>query len=293
MEYTANKSLSESNISICMDTQHTPPNFVAHRAKRGREPDYDLDLCNFKEEVKSFISALFTTQSEEIKRMSSTLIEIRNTNANIEIAMASLSAQNEELSKKIEQLEIKTKKDEDYIVLLEDKIEDLQRGSRKTNLEIKNAPKISKETKDDLVTMVKHLSNVVNCPISQNDIKDIFRVPNKRGDMKSGPVIIELTSTILKTDFLKSARSYNRTNKDKLCAQHLGLKTGESTPIFVSEQLTSRGARLYFLARDLAKSKGYKYCWTTFGQVCVKKDDNSPKIIIRNEMQVNKLMQQI
>ena len=276
-----------------MDTQHTPPNFVSQRSKRAREPDYESDFCNFKEEVKSFISSLITAQNEEIKRMSSTLMEIRDINNNIETAMASLSAQNEELRKKVEQLEIRSKKDEDQIILLEDKIEDLQRGTRKSSFEIKNVPKINKETTDDLITMVKHLSKEIKYPIEQSDIKDIFRVPSKRSDAKTGPIIIELTSAISKTDFLKSARNFNRRNKDKLCARHLGFKTGEYTPIYVSEQLTAKGARLHFLARDLAKSKDYKYCWTAFGQVCIRKDDSSPKIIIKSEMQVNKLMQQI
>lgn len=293
MEHSLNKSLSESNIAMCADTPHTPPNFVSQRNKRPREHDYESDFNNFKEEVKTLISSLITKQSEEIKKISSTLLEIRTTNTSIESSMAFLTSQNEELRKKIEVIEMKAKKDEEYIILLEDKIEDLQRGSRKTTIEIKNAPKIEKETRSDLIKMVAHLSNETKCPIKQNEIKDIFRIPNKRSDVKNGPIVVELTSSILKSDFLISIRTYNRGNKDKLCAKHLGFTTNEYTPIYVSEQLTTKGARLYFLARDLVKSKAYKYCWTSYGQVCVKKDDVSPKIIIKSEMQVTKLMHQI
>lgn len=289
-----NKALSEPNIPDCTDdTQRTPPNYVALRNKRGRDYEYKADFSDFKEEVKTLISSLIVSQSEEIKKISSTLVEIRATNTNIENSMAYLTSQNEELRKKIEQIELKGKKDEEYIILLEDKIEDLQRVNRKTGIEVKNAPKIQNETRSDLIKMITCLSNDIKCPIQQNDIKDIFRVPSKRSDVKNGPIVVELTSAILKTDFLNSTRSYNRSNKQKLCAKHLGFTTNEYTPIYVSEQLTTKGARLFFLARDLAKSKAYKYCWTSFGQVCVKKDDNSPKIIIKSELQVNKLMQQI
>lgn len=277
-----------------MDTQQTtPPNYVSQRGgKRPREDDYDTDFSKFKDDIKTLISNLISNQNEEIKKISSTLLLIRDTNTNIENSMAALSAQNDELRKKIELLEIKSRKDEDYITLLEDKVENLQRDSRRTNLEVKNAPKTNNETTDELIKMIKHLSNEINCPIQQNDIKDIFRIPGKRGETKSGPIIIELTSALLKTAFLKSSRNFNRTSKDKLCAKHLGFTTSEYTPIYISEQLTTKGARLHFLARDLVKSKAYKYCWTSYGQVYVKKDDNSPKILIKNETQVHKLIQQ-
>lgn len=284
-------NLPPSDLSIsnrCTDS----PNYVFQRAKRLRDQDYDSDFTEFKTEVKTLISNLISKQSEEIKKISSTLMEIRNTNNSIELSMASLTSQNEELKKKIELLETKSKKDDDYIVLLEDKIEDLQRGSRKSSIEIKNVPKIGKETKDSLVKMVVNLSNQIDSSIKEIDIRDIFRVPSKRDSTKNGQIILEMVSTMKKTDFLKAARSFNKKTKDKLSAKHLGLTTSEDTPIYVSEQLTTKGARLFFLARDLAKSKEYKYCWTNYGRIYVKKDDDSRIISINSEQQVNKLMQQ-
>lgn len=51
-------------------------------------------------------------------------------------------------------------------------------------------------------------------------------------------------------------------------------------------------ARLFFLARDLAKSKIYKYCWTSFGRVFVRKDDTSKIVCIQSEAQVHRLLQE-
>ncbi|KAJ8714405.1 hypothetical protein PYW07_002630 [Mythimna separata] len=284
------KSLSESNIPGQTD-QRTPPNFVFQRSKRPRECYCDSDFLDFKEEVKTLISSLMSPQQEELKKIYPTLMAIKSTNDNIEVAMASLSAQNEELKRKIQQLEIQSTKDRNYITILEDKIEDLQRGSRRANFEIKNVPKLVKESKEELIKMAISLSNEIGSNISHTDISDIFRVQNKRAKTKNSTIVVEMSSTILKANFLKKSRDFNKKHNEKLCAKHLGFKTEESTPVYVSEQLTVKGARLHFLARDLAKSKGYKYCWTAYGKIYVKKDDNFPTIAISSESQVHNLLQ--
>ncbi|KAG7307299.1 hypothetical protein JYU34_007464 [Plutella xylostella] len=103
------------------------------------------------------------------------------------------------------------------------------------------------------------------------------------------PIIVETTSTILKADFLKASKSFNIKHQNKLSTKHLGLRTSEDTPIYVSEQLTAKASRLHFLARDLVKSKKFKYCWTAYGKVYLRKDDTSPVIVVKTEGQVHQL----
>lgn len=194
--------------------------------------------------------------------------------------------------KKIENLETQVRKDREYIQILENKIEDLQRTSRKTSIELKNVPRKSSENRGDLINMVTHLSETVNLELGVRDIKDIFRLRARNDLEKSPPIIVELGSTILKSDLLKKTKEFNIKNKCKLQAKHLGFKTSEDTPIYISEQLTAKGARLYFLSRDLAKSKKFKYCWTSFGKVFVRKDDVSKIICIQSEAQVHQLLQE-
>lgn len=280
-----NKSLSNPNISEQMD--HTPPNFVFKRNKRGREHEYDSDLSAFKDEMKALMSA----QHDELQKIYPTLMEIKNSNSNIENSVAFLTKQNEELKNKLQQLEVQARKDQDYITILEDKVEDLQRLNRKASIEIKNAPKITKESKEDLIKMVECLAKAITCDFDKSDISDIYRVKSKRDETKSGPIIVEMTSVIKKTEFLKMSKAFNIKHKEKICAKHLGFTINEYTPIFISEQLTAKGARLHFLSRDLAKSKSYKYCWTAYGRVYIRKDENSPIIVVKSESQVTNLMQ--
>lgn len=166
----------------------------------------------------------------------------------------------------------------------------MQMGSRRANFDIKNVPRKNNETKEDLIDMVMCLSHSIDCKITKSDIKDIYRVRGKNSEKTNTPIIIETSSTLLKTDILKMAKSFNIKHKIKLSVKHLGIKTHEDTPVFITEHLTIKGSRLHFLSRDLAKSKAYRFCWTAYGRVYVRKDEHSPIITIRSEEQVHHLL---
>lgn len=296
MDGKMDKSFSDTNINMMGTTstaEITPPNYVSQRLiKRRRECDCSGELETFKEEIKQMIQSLKTSQETEMKKITPTLIEIQQTNRNIENSLAFLTSQNEELKKKVEQFELQARKDRESISLLEDKIEELQRDRRKQNVEIKNVPREDEENRASLINMIMNLSKNVGHNLAKSDIKDIYRVRSTKGGSKNTPIVVETSSTIIKTDFLKACKSFNRETKEKLRTIHLGFTKNENTPVFVSEQLTDRGSRLFFLARDLAKSKAYKFCWTSFGKIYVRKDETSPIIMIRSEGQVHHLLQE-
>lgn len=283
MSNAADMSVCEAGESP-QQLELTPPQYVFARNKNVSSED----LQCLKEEIKSMIKSLWAEQQKEIKNITSTLLEIKETNTNIENSIALLSAQNAELASKITHLENKSREDREYIALLEEKVENLQMGQRKTNLEIKNVPKKNDESKEDLIEMVLRLSSTIGGSLRREDITDIYRVRGKK-ELQNPPIILETSSTLIKTDILKLCKAFNVKTKSKLCAKHLGFRTSEDTPVFISEQLTPRGSRLHFLARDLAKTKQYKYCWTAYGKVYVRKTDSSAIITIKSEAQVHQL----
>lgn len=141
--------------------------------------------------------------------------------------------------------------------------------------------------------MMTCLSKNINLDLCPRDIKDIFRTKTHNDREKSPNIIVELGSTLLRTDMLKKTKEFNIKNKSKLQAKHLGFTTNEDTPVYLSEQLTAKGARLFFLSRDLVRNKKFKYCWNAFGRVFVRKDDASKITCIQNEAQVHQLLQDI
>lgn len=289
MDNVLDKSLSDPNVNYSgLSGDKTPPNFACKRNKRKRD-DLDIQFQDLKEEILTMIKSMILPQENELKKISPILKEIKNTNCNIENTLTYLTEQNNELKKKIELLEIQAKKDKQYITMLEDKVEDIQRENRKANIEIKNIPCDPKETREDLLKMVLCLSKNIDCNITRSDIKDIYRINTKKYNNTNPPVIIETASTILKTDIIKQCKNFNIKNKQKLRAKHLGFTKHEETPVYIAEQLTPKGARLFYLARDLAKSQLFKFCWTFYGRVYVRKNENSPIIRVNNEAQIHHL----
>lgn len=285
------------SMTSLTEEEKTPPNFVTQRTQRREIEDQPSELLtdqfnDFKEEMRKLMTYFTASQKQELADLNSTLKEVKETNQNIESSISYLTSQNEEFRKKITSLENNIKEDRRYIMFLEEKLEDLQTSNRKTNFEMKNVPKKDKENKQDLIDMVVCLSETIDCKINRSEIKDIYRLRGKKPDQKNSPVIVETTSALVKADILKMAKSFNVRNKTKLCAKHLGFKTNEDTPVFLSEHLTAKGSRLHYLARDLAKSRGYKFCWTSYGKVYVRKNEQSPIVLIKSEEQIHHLLTQ-
>lgn len=291
MDSPLNKSASEGNIDQAgKDVSKTPPNYVSQRVKRSREETYFCEqLDDFKKEI--MMANCSAKQTNEIRTITSALNEIQKSNIKIENSIAFLTAQNENLNKKVAQLENQNREDKKNILILENKIEEIQIGTRKPNLVIKNVPKRSNETKEDLLEMMGCLARNLDCNFLKSDVKDIYRLRGKNSEGQNQPIIVETGSTIMKTEVLKKSKSFNKTHKYKLTCKQLGYTTHEDTPIYLSEHLTTKGSRLHFLARDLTKSGAYKFCWTAYGKVYVKKDEQSPTVTIRSEEQVHKLIQ--
>lgn len=163
MAVNVNKSLSESNLTVDTHQQTASPStFISTRNKRKRGlEDFSAEFTAFKEEMRNLILNLTSKNCEDIAKIYPTLVDIQQSNRNIENSIAFLTAQNEEYRKKIEKLETQALEDRKYITILEDKVEDLQKGMRKTSFELKNVPKIDKETREDLLNMISCLSKTV------------------------------------------------------------------------------------------------------------------------------------
>ncbi|KAJ2941764.1 hypothetical protein O0L34_g10568 [Tuta absoluta] len=283
-------------MSICVSDEHNSPlNAVSNQRRRPNfPPQRDLQFEEFKTEIKKLFITFCNSQKEELAQLNTTMKEIKETNTNIGMQIAFVSAQNEELKLKINKLEALAREDREYIMFLEDRLDEMQLAYRKTNFEIKGVPKLQSETKQDLVDMVVTLSETLDCKINKGDIKDIYRVRSKKPEQRNTPIIVETSSALLKTNLLKMAKIYNIKNKSKLRAKHMGFKTQEETPIFLSENLTPKSARLFFMARDLAKSKHYKFVWTSYGKVYVRRTEEAAIIHIKTEQQIqNLLLEQI
>lgn len=228
--------------------------------------------------MTDLINKLAATYDSKINTILSTLKDIHLTSNMVQRTLTFLSEENSILKGRIEQLETQTKRDREQITLLENKLEENQRLER-----LKGS-----ENKKDLVQMVTKLSENLAVKLERSDIRDIIKT--KKQKQERSTIILELTNTLIKTEILKAAKTYNNKNKtNKLNAGQMGLTAHSTTPIFLSENLTPLSSRLYFLARNFKEANQYKYCWTSYGKVYLRCDDDSPIVHITREAQLQQL----
>ncbi|KAL4708006.1 hypothetical protein ACJJTC_010622 [Scirpophaga incertulas] len=58
---------------------------------------------------------------------------------------------------------------------------------------------------------------------------------------------------------------------------------GPSKPIFISENLTAKVKKLFYLSREFAKTHAYKFCWVTNGKIFLRKKENGTLSRIERE----------
>lgn len=243
-------------------------------------------------ELKTEMRGLFSSLSNVVEKR---FTEIKQQNSEMSASLQFMSDKYDALLEKLHNLEEDRVRDRKYISQLEEKVEALERKLRSTGLEIRNVPKTVQdgnkfETKEDISSFVINLAKTIELPLVDSDIKDAYRVNSSKNADK--PIIVELNSVIKKENLLRAVKTFNKSKgkEQKLNTTHLNVP-GPAKPIFVSETLTSKAQRLFYMAREFTRDYGYTYCWTSRGQVYIRKNDGQPLLRIESEADFFKLIE--
>lgn len=181
---------------------------------------------------------------------------------------------------RLEFLEEERQEHSGKIEFLENRVEVLERHIKGTSIEIKNIPQAPKESKEDTKNLVMQTAEKLNITLDSSEIRDVYRLKLKSG---TNPIIADFTTVFIRDKFLTSFKRYNKDNQqDKFNTTSLNI-SGPSTPVYVSENLTQKDRRLFYLAREFAKNSGYQFCWTAFGKIFIRETEGSPQIRIFKE----------
>lgn len=161
---------------------------------------------------------------------------------------------------RIEQLEIRDEKVQEEIKILhsaganvEDKIEELEKYSRKNNIIISGVP-LDKD--DNPREIVKMIAEELKVTLQEYDISEAHRLPTKRG---VPDIIAKLRYNEIKAEMIKQAK-LNR----------LSLR---GVPIYISEHLLLNTKLLLKEAKQLKRENRVKSVWTRNGDLYVRKAD--------------------
>ncbi|CAG4990724.1 unnamed protein product [Colias eurytheme] len=270
---------------------------VTKRQKRKREDDLGTlrrDMTEmfqiFKSEITDLMNSFKSQQDKKLSVIQASVDYLTTNFAELKQSVEFFSEKYDEIHNKMSVLEQGYKEHRCVTQLLETKIENLEKQLRNTSIEIRNIPTKPQETKSDLVQFAINIGKAINIDIQKSDIRDIFRIPSKNSTNK--PIIAHLNTTLLKENILNGIKKFNKDNdNNKLSTNHLQIE-GQSRPVYISENLTQKMKKIYFLARDFAKQNSYKFCWISKGNIYMRKQEGFPYIKIESEDDLKTLSSQ-
>lgn len=218
-------------------------------------------------------NALITTLQEGIDTNSSQ-------NKEIQMSVDFLAQKYEDAMVRIGQLEQERTSDKKYIKQLEMRLESMDRSIHSSCIEIRNIPKNTKESKEDMIKIVTQLGAAINAPIQPTQVCDVYRINTRNDDYK--PLVVKLQSVILRDQIIDASKSYNKRNPTNRLNTHHIKQDGPRQQIYIADYLTFQAKKLFFQAREFAKANNFKFCWTTRGKIYLRRTEGSPLIKVND-----------
>lgn len=230
-------------------------------------------------DILDLFSSLKADQDAKFEAILSSINEVK-------VSMDFMSQKYDEVLKRLDFLEEDKKDHETRVKFLETKIETLERQNRGTSIELRNIPQAPKESREDIRNFLIKTAEQLNVTLDSSEIRDAYRISPKSGNK---PIIAEFTTVYMRDRFLSSFKKFNKEHQtNKFSTTTLDI-SGPSKTVYISENLTQKDRKLYFLAREFSKSNGFSFCWTSFGRIFVRKSEGSPHSRITCESDLENL----
>ncbi|CAH0402048.1 unnamed protein product [Chilo suppressalis] len=278
---TISRSASITSVATSDNDSSTMEGAVRKRKRS------DEGIRELREEITQMFTSWKTEQDKKMAVILNTVNDIKAQNKDIQTSIELMSKNYDEILQRINKLEIERDNSLKYIKILENKIEIIERGQNCSRIELRGIPRKDAETKSDLIMHLQHLGEVLEVSVQSNEIRDVYRL-NTKSETLYKPIIVEFHSVMKKEDILKSLKTFNRENKEKINTTKLQID-GPPAPVFISECLTPQTRKLFASARKFAKDNCYRYCWTSFGRIYLRKSEGDKLIRVDSDHDLDKL----
>lgn len=299
MKRTPPSSSKHSYIRKDVCTDNTE-NVTTRKQKTYKSPEDDETyrphwVESFKEEIMDLLQSWKDEQDCTLRILRTDILELKKqtetihkTNKDIEKNVEFISKQYDAIHVKVGEIERLNKDNNLYIKFLEYQIEHLEKNVHSSMIEIRNAPKKDSESIKDLSNIILKMCEMINVDINCSDIRDVYRI--NMNNYKNGPIVVQLSSSILRNRLLDSVKKYNKNHADnKLNSKLIGI-SNEKIPIYVSERLSQRINKLFITSKKFAKEQNFKFCWVNNSRIFLRKAEGYNPIRIREENDLNQLL---
>ena len=242
--------------------------------------DLGVQRATLKEELALDLTGMLATKNEsEILQLQASDSQLKD---EINALKTSMATQNEKITKLESTCATLYKELELVDQPTIDQVEDLNRYTRKCNLDIHGIPENPGE---DPFELVCDIATVLQIRCSPGDLVAAHSIPTKRVNSPK-PIIVRFDCH-WKKEIIKTWKRRSRT-KNIPTTEDVGLRSGPAHNIYINEQLTALNKGLHKRARDL-RSYGLKFVWTSDGKVLVRESESSPVIHIKKTEDIVKL----
>ncbi|XP_046970587.1 uncharacterized protein LOC124537740 [Vanessa cardui] len=251
-------------------------------------------LHNWKTDQEAYFTKFCNDQTSTLNKLVAEMTEVKSqihciqkSNDEIEKTVVFINKQYDDIFKQLEILQKEKLSYRESILNLETKIQDIQRLSRPSSVEIRNVPAVENESVSDLADIITKVSSAVDIPLNSANLRDVYRLPGKSGSVR--PIVAELTSVQTKNQLLTATRNFNKKHSnDRLSSLSIGLP-GERRPIYISEHLPASSRKLFFTTKDFAKLNKFEFCWTINGNIFLRKTTGAKQILVKSEQTLREL----
>lgn len=148
---------------------------------------------------------------------------------------------------------------------------------------------ISEKPAENPLHLFLTLAVVAGMKLSESDIDHVTRAgpPRKNPNDPPRPLVVRFCRRGTRDRFYSTAKTRRLTTKDL----HID---GSTLNIYFNDRLTRENRQLFRECRTLFKEAGYRFCWTKWGQIYVKKregrGEEAKALIIRSSSDVANIL---
>jgi len=228
-----------------------------------------------EEKIKTIFNDILDKKLEGIFK---SFDDLKLTLETLKDANKNLKSENDSLKRRVNQLEAD-------VDILKQNCDDQEQYIRRECLEIHGVPAMAGENTNQIVT---NISSLIDVSVKPEDISVSHRLPTRKKGNKdqSSPIIVRFVRRDKREELYQKRRSL----KD-FSVNNIGLDHGQSNgKIYIQESLTQAKKQLFKKCIQFKKENMYKFIWTHFGTIYLRKHEKSPAHKISSQADLDRLL---
>lgn len=195
-----------------------------------------------------------------------------------------LEKSNKELVKENQILKQEMARLSNSITQIKMEVDEQEQYTRRECLELKGIPVTAEENTDEIVSKI---GSLIDVEINEEDISVSHRLQSKARNNRESTqqtLIVKFVSRRTR-DALYRARSKLK----NFTVGDIGLGRQGNSKIYIQESLTQTKRDLFQKCLQFKKEKKFRYIWSNYGTIFMRKDDHSRSIKISSHKDLRKL----